>query len=91
MKATLNVRTDRGVKERARRVADHLGISLDVVVNAYLRQFIRSGALHAPPIHRMSRKLERMLGPIERDIKARRNIKGPFRTPREVDAYFNSL
>ncbi len=91
MNATLNVRTDRRVKERAHRLAENLGISLDAVVNAYLRQFIRSESLHYIAAPRMSKKLVRMLGPIERDIKAGRNIDGPFRTPQEIDAYFDAL
>ncbi|MFH1098572.1 MAG: hypothetical protein V1723_01425 [Candidatus Uhrbacteria bacterium] len=85
------MRTDRRVKARAQRVADRLGLSLDVIVNAYLRQLVRDKEVYFSYAPRMSKKLARMLGPIEKDIKAKRNIEGPYRTPKEVDAYFDAL
>ena len=41
----INVKVDREIKKKAKKVAEELGLSLSGVVNAYLRQFIRSGTL----------------------------------------------
>ncbi len=43
MKTVLNVKTDVDVKERAKSLADHLGIPLSTIVNAYLKDFIETG------------------------------------------------
>jgi addiction module RelB/DinJ family antitoxin len=43
MKTVLNVKTDKEVKERAQALAKHLGVPLSVVVNSYLKEFVRSG------------------------------------------------
>ena len=45
MNTIINVKVDRLVKNKAKMVAKDLGLSLSGVVNAYLRQFIRSGTL----------------------------------------------
>lgn len=43
MKAILNVKTDKEVKEKAQALARHLGIPLSTIVNAHLKSFIESG------------------------------------------------
>ena len=43
MKTVLNVKTDKDIKEKAQRLAQHLGIPLSTVVNAHLKNFIESG------------------------------------------------
>ena len=49
MKTILNVKTDSDIKVRAQRLAEHLGIPLSTVVNAYLREFVHAGGIS---IHR---------------------------------------
>lgn len=43
MKTVLNVKTDADVKAQAQALAKHLGVPLSVVVNSYLKEFVRSG------------------------------------------------
>ena len=45
MHSIINVKVDRVIKKKAQTVAKELGFSLSGIVNAYLRQFIRSGSL----------------------------------------------
>ena len=45
MNSIINVKVDGAVKKKAQVVAKELGLNLSGVVNAYLRQFIRSGSL----------------------------------------------
>lgn len=44
MKTVLNSKVDIEVKERAKSLAEHLGIPLSTVVNVYLKEFIKSGS-----------------------------------------------
>lgn len=42
MNTIINIKTDPKIKQRAQKVADNLGLSLSAVINAYLRQFVRT-------------------------------------------------
>lgn len=42
----LNIKTDPKVKDQAKKVASNLGLSLSGVLNAYLRQFIRTRSVY---------------------------------------------
>ena len=43
--AVVSIRTDAQVKTRAQAIAEELGLSLSAVVNALLRQFVRTESL----------------------------------------------
>lgn len=49
-KTILNVRTDSSVKRAAQKAAKDLGVSLSVVVNASLREFVRNPRLELEPL-----------------------------------------
>lgn len=91
MHATINVRTDRRVKARAQRVAERLGLSLDVIVNAYLQQLIRDERVSFSTTRRMSKKFAATLGPIEKDITEGRNLSPAFDTEEELRTYLSAL
>ena len=42
----INIKTDPKVKSRAKKVASDLGLNLSGVLNAYLRQFIRTKSVY---------------------------------------------
>jgi addiction module RelB/DinJ family antitoxin len=42
MKATINIKADKEVKENAQELAEDLGVPLSVVINAFLKEFIRN-------------------------------------------------
>lgn len=86
---TISVRTERRVKSRARRTAARCGISLSAALQAYLHEL--AAAEHATNIPRMSATLERLLGPIERDISRRRNLSKPIRSVADLDVRLASL
>ncbi|HLP15698.1 MAG TPA: type II toxin-antitoxin system RelB/DinJ family antitoxin [Bacteroidota bacterium] len=44
--ALIHVKTDPEIKKEAQEVANLLGLSLSSILNAYLRQFIRTKTLH---------------------------------------------
>lgn len=45
MDASLNIRTDREVKENAERIFAELGLNVSVAVNIFLRESIRCGGI----------------------------------------------
>jgi addiction module RelB/DinJ family antitoxin len=90
MKTILNIKTDREVKLRAQKIAKELGLPLSTVVNAYLKDFIRNKTINLSIAPRMSRQLEGLIGEVEKDIAAGRNIAGPFTTAAEIKHYLRS-
>lgn len=86
---TISVRTERRVKNRARRTAARCGISLGAALQAYLHEL--AAAEHATNLPRISATLERLLDPIERDISRRRNLSKPIRSAADLDAHLASL
>lgn len=90
MQTVIHIRADREVKENAAKVAKELGLSLSDIINAALRNFIRTREVIFSDTPRMTPELEKLLGKVEEDIKNNRNIAGPFYSAEEMDRYLNS-
>lgn len=91
MKTVIHIKADKEVKETAQQVAGELGVSLSTVMNAYLRQFIRSRELHLSSIPRMTPELERLLDDVEEDLGTGRNISPAFSNAKDVNDYLDAL
>ena len=91
MKTVINIKTDKEVKKNAQELARQLGLSLSDVLNASLRNFIRTREVYFSAIPRMTPEFEKLLGPIEEDIKHGRNLSPAFSSPEEMDKYLDSL
>ena len=91
MKTIIHIKADAQVKKTAQRVAADLGLSLSAVMNAYLRQFIRSREMHIAAIPHMSRELERLLVDVEHDISKKQNLSPAFSRAEDMDEYLNAL
>lgn len=87
MRDIIHVKTDRRVKAHAQEMAERLGLSLSAIVNAYLRQLIRTGEVRFTTAPRMSPELERLLGKVESDIRRGRHLSRPVTTSEELDAH----
>lgn len=68
--AVINIRTDVGIKTKAQRIAEKLGLSLSAVINAYLRQFVRTKAVSFSLEEQPSEFLLQTLAKSKKDIKA---------------------
>jgi len=90
-KTMINVKTDKEVKNNARRLAEDLGISLSDVINVSLRNFIRTREIRISNVPHMTPELENLLGVIEHDIKTGKNLSGSLETTREVRRHLDSL
>lgn len=90
-KAIINIKTDKEVKANVQKLAEELGISLSDVINASLRNFIRTREVRISSVPRMTPELERLVGRARGDFKNKKNIIGPFSTAKEMDTYLDTL
>ena len=91
MKTVIHIKTDPEVKENVQKIAQELGLSLSDVVNASLRNFIRTREVIFSDIPRMTPEFEKLLGPIEEDIKNNRNLSSSFDNAEDMDKYLDSI
>lgn len=91
MKTIINIKADREIKEKAREIAEELGLSLSTVVNAQLKQFIRNRSIYFSAIPHMTKELEDLIGEVERDMKKGNNISKPLSSFDEVSEHLDSL
>jgi addiction module RelB/DinJ family antitoxin len=91
MKSVINIKADKEVKENAQKVAQELGLPLSVVVNAFLKDFIRNRSIAFSAIPRMTPILENLLGKVEKDISANKNMSKTFSSADEANEYLDNL
>ena len=94
MKTATYIKLDTDVKEQAQTLAEKLGLSLSAMVNVQLKQVVRDQRIELNvefPPEQMTPALEKKLAKIDKDIKAGKNMIGPFRTAAELDQFFNAL
>lgn len=91
MKTIIHIKTDREVKENAQKLAAVLGLNLSDVINASLRNFIRTREVVFSDSPRLTPEFEKLMGKIDDDIKNRKNIIGPFSSAEEANKYLDNL
>lgn len=89
-KTVIHIKADRSVKEQAHKVASRLGVPLSVVVNAFLKQFIRTEEITLASAPTMTPELEAVLFEVEQDRREKKNISGPF-SVEEAIAHLSAL
>lgn len=89
--AVINIKTTKDVKENARKVAKELGLSLSDVLNASLRNFVRTRTVVFSSVPEMTPELESIIGIAEKDIKAGKNLSPTFSSSKEMLDYLHKL
>ena len=76
MKTVINIKADKVTKDKAKKIAQELGLSLSAVINAYLKQFVNNKSVYfsTNKSYQMTPELENMIGGIEKDIKKKKNL-----------------
>ena len=87
----INIKADKEVKENAQKIAKELGLPLSSVMNAFLKEFIRSRSISFSTIPRMSQALEEVLGGVEHDIKKGKNMSVVFPSSKKANEYLDAL
>ena len=85
----ITVKTPTQVKERAQEVAKELGFSLSSLVNAYLRQLVKTKTVHFSLPEEPTQYLLDCLNESKKDIKAGRVIS--FEKPEEAVSYLDRI
>ena len=68
MNTTITIKTDKKLRDAAKKAALELGIPLSTVMNAQLRQFVETRRFSVSIPYRMSHRLEKTLARVERDL-----------------------
>jgi antitoxin component of RelBE/YafQ-DinJ toxin-antitoxin module len=91
MKSVINIKTNKEVKKNAQKIAKDIGISLSDVVNASLRNFIRTREVYFSAIPRMTPEFERLVGRINKDIKEKKNLSPSLSSSEKINDYLDNL
>jgi len=80
MSITLNFKTDKALKDEAKKIAGDLGLPLGTIMNHFLKEFVREKKVIFTNHPMPTKKVIEELKEISADIKAERNLAGPFDT-----------
>jgi addiction module RelB/DinJ family antitoxin len=89
-KTTINIKADTEVKKRAQRVAESLGMPLSTVINAYLKQFIRTKEVHFFTEGRVKPEVRKRLDRLRKEALEGKNLSPAFESAEEAIRYLNS-
>lgn len=89
MKTTMHIKVDKDIKEKSAKIAHQLGLSLSTIVNASLRNFIKTETFSVSNAEKMTPYMESWIAEIEEDKKTGKNISGPFHSVEEVRAHLS--
>lgn len=87
-KTILNIKTESDLKKHAQEIAEEMGLPLSVIVNNYLRQFVKDRRVVFDTTLTPNAATAARLDDTLRDLKADQNMVGPFAT---TDEFFASL
>lgn len=87
MKTVIHIKADKEVKENAQELASKLGLSLSDVINASLRNFIRTREVVFSDVLKMTPELEKLLDGVEQDLKKGKNLSPVFNTMDDAIEY----
>ena len=91
MKTQVSIKLDSEVKKNATKLADDFGLNLSSLINATLKNIVRTQELHLTREYRMTPYLEKLIEQVEKDAQAGKNLSPVFSTGAEMDAYLDSL
>lgn len=90
MKTMLNIKTDADLKKKARETASRIGLPLSAVINNYLKTFVEERQVVFSERLVPNKKTAALLRRIDKDVKAGRNLVGPFHSAEEMIKSLNS-
>ena len=84
MQTMISFKIDRKLKDEARETARALGVSLNAVVNQYIKEFVSRRQITFTEYLEPNKKTQKLLYEIGSDIKHGRNLVGPFDSAEEM-------
>lgn len=89
-KTAIHVKVDTEVRDKARELAREIGLPLSAIVNANLREFIRSGRAAFSLEPKLKPEVWKKLQKATEDYRAGRNISPALSTAKEIEKYLRS-
>lgn len=90
MNTILNFKTDKALKEEAKKVARELGLPLGTIMNHYLKELVREKKVlftnHPTPSIRVVSELKAM----SREVRARKNVSPTFKDAKTAAAWLDA-
>lgn len=80
MKTLLNIKVDKAEKEKAKRIAAQMGVPLSTIVNAHLREFIRTREFSVSLDPVLKPEIERELMKLSKEYHSGKGEKVKFVT-----------
>ena len=80
----INIKTDKILKKDAQALAKNFGLPLSAIVNIYLREFVREKRVVFSEPLMPNAKTRKLLDQAIADIKAGKNLAGPFESAEEM-------
>jgi antitoxin component of RelBE/YafQ-DinJ toxin-antitoxin module len=92
VKTLMSIKIDADTKKKAQRKAKYIGMPLSTIVNAYIKDFVRSPTVTFPAEpNRLKPEVENDLIEAYEDYKKGRNVVGPFSNAEAMDKYLDGL
>jgi addiction module RelB/DinJ family antitoxin len=86
----LNIKTDKKLKENAKKVAGRIGVPLSTVVNSFLKQFVRDEEVtFSAKNYKMTPYLESLVEEARKEYEAGKT-SGPFNNTKDLMKHLNS-
>lgn len=87
----INIKADSKVKEEAQRIAEDLGLTLSAVVNASLKQFVRTKEVYFSLSPRLKPEIETLIAEAKKDHKEGKNISPTFASAKSANIFLDTL
>ncbi len=84
METMLSIKIDKKLKDQARKTAQDLGVSLNAVINQHIKRFVATREISFTDHPIPNKRTRKMLDKASADIKAGKNIFGPFETAADM-------
>ncbi len=89
-KTVINIKADKEVKEAAQDIARQLGMPLSTIINAYLRQFIRTKEIRFSLEGELKSSAKKRLERLQKEASEGRNLSRSFTSADESIRHLHS-
>lgn len=90
MKTVINIKTDKKVKDEAKKIVEEMGLSLSAVINAQLKQLVREQEMRFSLAPKMTSHLEEIAREARGDYQKKINISPAFQSATDAVKYLRA-
>ena len=86
----LSIKIDKKVKKNAQELAGKLGVSLNAIINGYIKEFLIERKVTFTDHPMPNTRTLKILKKLSADVRAGKNVYGPFDTAEDMIKSLNS-